>query len=714
MKKPTQKKNLYYTLFEFSSVEACFQEEAYLTKLNLITGEAIDSSINLQSKNFFIWGYTDILRLCLFDHLKGFGELQKLKPACNTDDLKYNAGFYYSKEKINLNEIIKEYPLLGVSFLKLKDELFKYVDIKEYTNFVFEFLKIKVDETLKDKKEDYQIFPIISYGWEDVILLFFSKSYDLIKQSILKLRTMQVKDVKDEFLKNVGNQIELTHLFTTTFTIFGTYFPKLSLGEMRRSAKNVQRIIDRRDRVYVSGIKFQVRPGHIKKLELDLKKVSSNIYINPAPYRADLCLHFKGKTNFHKFLDSYPRILAIITDKKTPVISLETEFEMDSTLLAGLKPVQVKKRIKQRKIEIDKNIIKWLQKERILKEEHSLLGFINLLSDVSFFQNHYFIKQTMVSWINTVETLKCFLRGMKKTWPEQTDQQIEYYKKVINQYIENFLIFLPSTFTDRFRGIYPVGETSVMPLLTYKNSLQKFLTCIDYICISIFNDLIRLFEEDLEYPKDFSFCSTFTTEFSPAIRAFPWLSNFLFIPDLFIYKLTLTYLSHEIGHPFFMYFETESLKKLNLMASEFDSSFYYIEQRHIIPEILSDYLALCIAYKGNFENFKKHFYRYRKQEVPIRHKAVEWLYTNITNSNPDIVSPPFRRGDIQSQNQNSYIILNETLKSILKEQEHISLKNRLSKLKAAAPSCQYFPFDRLFEEGNWIEFFLRFNIEIAN
>jgi hypothetical protein len=134
-----QRKSLHYVLLEFSSIEACFQEEAYLTRPKLITGEQIDRSINLQSKNFFIWGFTDILRLFVFDHLKGFAELQKLKPAHNTDDLKYCSGFCYSDEQINLSELTKKYPLLGISFLKFKDELFKYIGVEEYKNFIFEF-----------------------------------------------------------------------------------------------------------------------------------------------------------------------------------------------------------------------------------------------------------------------------------------------------------------------------------------------------------------------------------------------------------------------------------------------------------------------------------------------------------------------------------------------------------------------------------------------
>jgi len=708
MKKSEQRKKLYYTLLEFSSVEACFQEEAYLTQPKLITGEQIDKSINLQSKNFFIWGFTDILRLFVFDHLKGFAELQKLKPSCNTDDLKYCSGFCYTNEQLNLKEIMKRYPLLGISFLKFKDELFKYTEIEKYTNFIFEFLKNRVEETIKDEKGNYYIFPIISYGWEDVILLFFSKSYDLIKRSILELRTIKAEDIKDDFLKNKSKKFEFTHIFTTTFTIFGTYFPKYSLGTMKRSAAKVQRVIDKSDKAHVCRVKFQVRPGHIKKLELDLKKRFPNMDVKPAPYRADLCLCFKGPVNLHKFLYFYPHIIAIIRDKNTPVISLETEFEMDKSLLAGFESVRVSKEIKKRDIKIDRTIIRWLKKEEILSEEHSLLGFINLLSDVSFFQNHYFIKQSMAPWINTVETLKNYLLNLKRIWPRQTDEQLLFFKKILSKFIETFLIYLPSTFTDRFRGIYPVGETSIIPLLTYKTSLQKFLTCIDYICIKIFKDVLFLFNEDYEYPKDFSFCSTFTTEFSPAVRSFLWLSSFIFIPDIFIYKLKLTYIPHEIGHAFFDYFEKESLQRLNQITSDFDSSFYNIEKRNIIPEILSDYFALCVGHKGDLGDFNKHFYKFKSSEVPIRRKAIEWLYANVTNSVP--ASQPFLETEIKSSNRNAARILNHALVSILTRET--SLKNRLLKLKNSASSFQYFPYRKLFEKENWIEFFLKFSSEI--
>jgi hypothetical protein len=128
-----------------------------------------------------------------------------------------------------------------------------------------------------------------------------------------------------------------------------------------------------------------------------------------------------------------------------------------------------------------------------------------------------------------------------------------------------------------------------------------------------------------------------------------------------------------------------------------------------VPEILSDYFALCVGYRGDLVNFNKHFYKFHSREVPIRKKAVEWLYANVTN--PSLTSRPFLETEIQSSNRNSARILNCALESILTEET--SLKNRLLKLKNKATSFQYFPYEKLFEKENWLEFFLKFSSGIA-
>lgn len=724
MENTEQRKNLYF-LFEFSSIEACFQVEAYLTPLKLVTGEKIvdklkvienekEILVNFQSKNFFIWGFTDILRLFIFDDLKGFAELQKLKPACNVDDLKYCAGFSYIREGIELDEILKEYPLLGISFLKFKDDLFKHIKAKDYTYFIFESLKEQIEEAIKDEKENYCVFPIISYGWEDVILLFFSKSYDLMKKSILMLREIKAVDIEKSFLKTKKKR-KFTHIFMNTFTIFGTYFPNCSLKGMNKSTNRLIRlmkksmsrlkeIINKDDKAYISGIKFQIRPGHEKKLEEELSKKLLNVDIKPAPYRGDLCLHFKKLVNFHRFLDYYRLIIKIIEDKRTPVISLETEFVMDKKLLVGLQSTKVNKDIEEREIikTADKKIIKWLKNEKIL-EEHSLLGFINLLSDASYFENHYFIKQTMSSWTNIIITLKNFLNSIKKNWSFYKKHP-KYRKKLIDNFredIDEFFILLPIAFTDRFRGTYPVGETSTMPLLTYATSLQKFLICIDYLAIKVFEDMFSLFKINGKYSKNFSFCSFFTTEYSPATQGFMWKTNFIFIPNVFTCP-DIAYLFHEVGHAFLEMIDSvgKELISLKIITEDFDRRFYkdpYL-RRHMIEEILADYFFLCLGLRGTIGELKKFYSKHRvKKESSIRRKGVSWLYNNI-DSHRDLSSP--------LPNRDEFKYLNKALSHIINSKRSL-IHFVLLKLKEHASSYN-FCYDSLFMGENWIEYFLKF------
>lgn len=760
----------YYALLEFSSVLACFQEQAYFEKARLISEEDVlnlkikesntEKSLKCQTNNFFVWGFSDILRIFIFEHIKGFAELQKLERPKNVYDLKYCSGFFYTEKQFDLTEEIKEYPLIGISFLKLEDEIFKKIKTDKFTPLIFDFLTNKIKETIGNKNGDYHVFPIISYGWEDVILLFFSKSYDLIKKSIFKLRTTKITEIEDEgYLTSNSNsesrkkKDEIRHILMNTFTVFGTYFPNYSQTKnIEESSNKLKDLINKNDNAYVSGIKFQVRPGYVNTAEQDLrnkfreklnKEQIEKIDIIPIPYRGDLFLYFREKkeikgtketnytlsqVNFHKFLDFYPSIIKTINNKNTPIVSLETQFSLDKSLLSDYTPLEVDEitEKKQTLTKEDKDIIKWIQKEWIQKEgilaEHSLLGFVNLINDTYYFQNHCYIKQTMISWINTVKTLKSYLSFLKDI--EYLEDEREF-KEFMTTDMEIFLSLLPRTFTDRFRGVYPVGEISTTPLLTYKASLYKFLRCIDYISLEMFNDAHKAtVRKKCKYPENYSFCSTFTTDFSPSIITFLWKASFLFIPDVFFYKVDLlTYLPHEIGHTYFLVFATESLNKLNELNSYFDSKFYGNAEisRHIMSEILADYFALCVGFRGNIKNFETNFPK-SNEELLIRKEAVKYIYNNISKFNTDTFRPfgeeykslvnTISKILEKRLDKKEYMLLLDVISKILIGEE-VFLKNLryfLLILKNSASNFGKYKYSRehksLFEQDNWIKSFL--------
>lgn len=303
----------------------------------------------------------------------------------------------------------------------------------------------------------------------------------------------------------------------------------------------------------------------------------------------------------------------------------------------------------------------------------------------------------MLSWINTIKTLENYLINTKSNPPSA--EIFKRWKSEIYSDIEDFINLLSISFADRFRGTYPVGETSTLPLLTYKVSLQKFLICIDHMCLEIFKELLTLFNQDLQYPDDFSFCSFFTTRFSPAISLYTWKTYLLHIPDIFIYNIT-KYLLHEIGHSFWKYFEDKRLTEIEEQVRMFKLLGGFDEFRStIIEEILCDYLALCVSFGGDYDKFKNKFYDLPKaEEEVIRGKAVKWLYENISIS---------QFSELPFSTENYKDVLNYLLFSVVATES--SLKTCLEKLKNASfpPNFSYEKLEILFQRENWIDLFLR-------
>lgn len=647
----TKNKKYRHIALNFSSIDVGLQEKAYNADPLLIDGNKL-RSLNLNYEKFYCWGYFDVLTVILFDSIEKIVDLQKLSLTNQTYDHRYYYGRIIYPRYFNLQNLAKEMPLVGVSFIKFKNAATSYLKEDGIRYFIRCILKDKIDLWKRELQiNDKELLPIIilSYGWEDIILLIFSKSYENIKRLILKLRTLKFDDIQNCLSEKKLHYWKIypkkkpKHLTVTTWTIFSIYLSYSkdikNINQQRRYAfENLIKKV-KKDRILVDSIKLQSRPGHLDWAIKKIAKYKSLKAPQPIIGRNDLSLKLKNST-FKSFLKIYYKMILpqLLIKKQSPILSAETSFILD--IQKNLEENIPCNKLKIGKLNLllltrpkDKNFIKnFLIKSPL--PIHTNLALANIFITSIYLKNNFYTKSVMCSLISLIEHLK----------EVECNTMLIPHGNELQEEITALLEGLALSFIDRFRGIYPIGETSTLPLITYKGSFQKFLVSLDYLCQIIFLKALELVNKNFKkrplYQRVFS-CYIGNAP-SPCISITPYINvGLINIPLSAIFNIkSLHYLFHEVGHTFWW---SIFRNQPNFIPQQLKRKGYFISE--LFEDILSDYFEFILCFRGDYDTYKNHFiqsletnFKYNKGEIKrdpelnIRFLSVKWLFEKITNN----------------------------------------------------------------------------------
>lgn len=562
----------------------------------------------------------DVFKFCVFGNFdtllltfnKSIKELQELQEKfCSfglTQDYRYHFGTLYYPQESELNKIWNNLPLLVISSIKFKKEVWGSLKNNVSMDDVCKWLKEKVGGAIESvgAKKDVKFALITSYGWEDFTLIFFSNSYKTIKRVICKLRTFKFDDIKE--LLSKSSSYHYRHLIATTCSLPSIWLDyglttEGELIERRNKAKEKLFSKIKDEDGTLASIMFQVRPGHLDWLRQKLSKKQTKVIFG----RNDLLILSPEKKLSSFFTLFFDDILPLLKEEYSPIDSTETSFSFsfDNTQLEKDIGSEWRKEYQKREYKRKEDEEKLKEEIKLLRPcflnipPHTLRTIVNLLYTGEHLKWDYeLINDSFTPLFSLIDIIKISLCKIAK-------KQMKYEKGFWDQII-SWLKEFDLCFKDRFRGVYPTGETSTMPLITYQGSFHKFLTIVDAIACWSF-DIARLRIKN-KLPL-FALCSHIGNPPSPNILTLPILrSGFINVPvDLMFSPERLFYIFHETGHAFFQGLGTYG--KIDL------------GKERLFNDILADYFCGVIGFGGeNWEDYKRLFKEYENVISP--HKDV--------------------------------------------------------------------------------------------
>jgi hypothetical protein len=596
-------------LLTFFSTDASRWEDIYVNKIE----EGVSK--------FCVFGNFDILLLA-FDHsiedLQGFEE--ELYPFELSQDYRYHFGTLYHPQDLNVDELSNTFPLLVVSSVKFKKEMWGSLKDDVQIDNVCEWLKAQVEDAIEEiGVESVKFAIVIPYGWEDFILLFFSTSYSMIKRVICKLRTLKFDDDAIKLLLKEGSPEHHRHLIATTCSIPAVKFDydsEVKGGLSRRRKKAKERLLDRikKDEDGILGeIRFQVRPGHLDWLRQRLKGVPGTAEIILG--RNDLIL-FPDKRGLFSFFEIFfDHILPLLEDQGSPVASIETSFsfsfdgiqveeEIDTEWRSYYQEREDQRKKEKKELEKEVDLLQKLPTVFLNVPYHTIKAITNLLHTGYHLKRDYeLINDSFISLFNLIDLIRVSLCEIAtKERVGKLKEEKDFWHQIADWLKEFDLCF-----KDRFRGVYPAGETSTMPLITYQGSFCKFLTIVDAIASWVFDKALCRVESMFKGIPLCALSSHIGNPPSPNILSTPILrSGFINLPvDLMFYPERLFYIYHETGHAFFLSIGTYSEIRL--------------ERERFFNDILADYFCGVIGFGGeDWEDCKRLFMEYERSISPYK------------------------------------------------------------------------------------------------
>lgn len=592
-------------------VMSCMLGEQARLYSNLQAGSGSENA-----QKFIAWGSPDLLKISrVSDAITAKGIYHQ-----HADPRIYDRQVHFGHildggTNEHLQKLTERLPLVGVSFLKLKDYPIRRIPEKKLGFYAYDWLANYINEKVKSevlaafspdfRAEDLQYIICAATGWADVMLVSFCNSYAPIQLLLSLLRKTTVNEALDRCninyrkLKNVPN-----HVLVTTCTIPGTYIgPSAPKGPEEVLA--ITNILCGKLAKWDCGkvrpmVTAHAKPGHLNAAMEIFQGDEADVF--PTLGRSDFMVESRVKcigttSEHHKFFlntliptapDSF-----MWTETHYGFIGKTFRVEDCPELERSSNPHKINTQLRPIPTEDNDPLFKIVPHHtaRAFRQiGSSMLGLAQHEATIDYYKSLATVYQT--ANINATELADVLVAGPD---PKYADWLAENLGTIC----EN----IDLCFKDRYRGAFPAGSTSAAPSLASQASFHKCLAVVDGLANATLNVVYNKLQSQHRHAPTASKCQRLSAcchlgnAPMPSITLAPLLGvGFMNIPtDLMFAPGGIVYVLHEVGHVFWGRQRVTD----KIFSGIMRTAPPHIER--VIFEILSDLFALSIVFRGDSE-----------------------------------------------------------------------------------------------------------------
>lgn len=482
-------------------------------------------------------------------------------------------------------------------------------------------------------------------GWEDYSLLFFCKDFQDLAAGLGKLRDLGKSDIT--WTNSEGKALQ-RHLFATTCTQPAIRFGSRNLATELGDRKCQESFVEQLESLYRFesplnwSVRLEIKPGHLHAVRERIFKLYADIAETLEFERifgqSDLRCSVRNGT-LKGFLQFFAHV--IFSDLTLSNTSVRT---VDSHLHIPIKEIRCgsgsshlatsnEQARKRHNLSMDDDF----QSQCIAAglPARTVDALVRTFQKIKNFESSDLIQG---DFIQIGAIFDRFLTGLQTTtrllafgFHNNGDVFNEKLAQKLSHHITEWLYLFERCLSDRYRGVYPAGESVSMRIATYFSSHHKYLAVSDFFGNASTNLLLDSIENrkievgidpraklELRFASFLGNSPNFWCHFLP-IELFG--TSFVDLPsDSVFYPGELTLLAHEIGHH-----ATISYLRLNVDTALFGESNLVAEAQELlksrlyplqvkavkrliddesrtnsgISEILAELFSLCLCSRGD-------------------------------------------------------------------------------------------------------------------
>lgn len=613
------------------------------------------------AQKFFAWGSPDLLVISRLSDMEAAKRVYHRHTNPRIFDRQVYFGHVIGGTNSPLQSITDRLPLVGVSFLKLKDYVIRKLPDNRLGFAAYDWLRDRMENCVWEEVErslpqcprrDFEYIVCAATGWADAIVVSFSNSYAPIQLTLSHLRRTTVRSLLAHYDVDVAEGENIpNHAFITTCTIPGTHIDYSDEPGGRRediAARRLHQKLAAWDHSVQAVVSVHAKPGHLNDA-MDCFAPSDSDRVCPTFGRTDFMVMAEEDqgtplVEHHAFFVEHllPKVkstAASIGWTETRLRFAGAEFRAEPG-----PPPRPNSALQSKGSSL--YVAAWNDKRySTMIPAHtgaalrqiglSLAGLVQHEATTEFYDSLAVCYQTARQ--NGEEFAEELEGGGN---PAAT----EYFAENMQQLCER----LDLCFKDRYRGSYPAGSMSAVPSLTSQASFHKALDLVDALANVILNTIQELlWSEQVHAPGEtckrrFAACCHLGNSCVPQAEVLPHLGvGFLNVPtDLMFAPEGIAYIVHETGHVFWSSVFPRSDPELRKALAELPD-----DRIRLANQVLCDFCSLSVVFCGDWRRMQKEFTsllqalvpsdRYPSMQIEMHFRSVcaATLYAAVSDGN---------------------------------------------------------------------------------